>query len=85
MGTYFSRRNTKKGSFSLRTLGTLTNMNEREAKLFADCAKFNIITPYNECFLINSDEALVPDEDNGISGLLLCQDLVQVKMRVSSS
>lgn len=57
-----------KGSFTLRTLSTLANMCADEAKIFAECAKLRIVTPYNEYFLINSDQALDVDEDNYISG-----------------
>lgn len=54
----------KAGKFSFRTLDVFFKMDKDEILAFQYCAKNKLISPYGEYFLLNSDEALVPDDDN---------------------
>jgi len=54
----------KAGKFSFRTLDVFFKMDKDEILAFQYCAKNKLISPYGEYFLLNPDEALVPDDDN---------------------
>lgn len=51
-----------RGRFSLRTLDLLKNMSKDEARLLEYCSKMRIASPYNEIFLLNSEETFSQNE-----------------------
>ena len=64
----------KAGKFSFRTLDVFFKMDKDEILAFQYCAKNKLISPYGEYFLLNSDEALVPDDDNMGYGLAITEE-----------
>lgn len=62
----------KRGSFSFRTLELLRNLSKNEGLLFKSCSRFRIETPYEEVFLLNSEETFSKsDVDTDLNELIV--------------
>jgi hypothetical protein len=54
----------KPNSHSYRTLEKLYHLSKNEASLFKNCADFRIETPYNEVFVLSSEETFSKNDSN---------------------
>ena len=54
----------KPNSHSYRALEKLYHLSKNEALLFKECADFRIETPYNEVFVLSSEETFSKDDSN---------------------
>ena len=53
----------KKGSFSFRAIETLKNLSKYEAEVLEYCSRIRITSPYNEVFLLSSEESFSISDD----------------------
>lgn len=63
-----------RGSFSFRTLEMLRNLSKNEGLLFKSCSRFRIETPYEEVFLLNSEETFSKNDADADLNELIVDD-----------